>query len=51
MSYCRFINTLGDLQDCCEHMDDADLSDAEIKAKKRLIDLCKQIAADYEAED
>ena len=23
MSYCRFQNTLGDLRDCAEHLDDA----------------------------
>jgi len=52
MSYCRFSNTLGDLEDCEEHMDDGedDLSDGEIKARKRLIALCKRIADAY-AED
>ncbi len=50
MSYCRFHNTLLDLQDCQEAMDD-DLSEAEHDAKEKLIRLCKMIAADYEDEE
>lgn len=53
MSYCRFENTLQDLQDCLEHLDDDtnDLSDRERKAKKRLIDLCYDIGMDYVNKD
>jgi hypothetical protein len=59
MSYCRFQNTLKDLQDCYENIEDdifINESDAEdltfnenqeIKARLRLIDLCKSIAEDY----
>ena len=47
MGYCRFINTLGDLRDCYEHMGDDDLSEMEEKARERLIELCKDIVADY----
>jgi hypothetical protein len=47
MSYCRFINTLQDLQDCYENMDDEELSEGEEKARKRLIQLCDNIATDY----
>lgn len=47
MSYCRFVNTVADLDDCYENMDDADLGDMETKARKRLIDLCIDIACDY----
>lgn len=43
MSYCRFINTLQDLQDCFEHITDTDLSEYEMKAKDQLIELCHQI--------
>jgi len=50
MSYCRFHNTLADLQDCYEHIEDSDLSDMEQKAKDKLIDLCIDIAADYSEE-
>jgi len=46
MSYCRFQNTLKDLQDCSYSMTD-DLSEDEQKAQRELIALCIQIAADY----
>lgn len=53
MSYCRFRNTLGDLQDCYDAMsdDDTELSPEEMKARERLIKLCKNIASDYEDEE
>lgn len=48
MSYCRFQNTYPDLKDCYEAMDeDDDLSPDEQKYRKRLIELCCQIAAEY----
>ena len=50
MGYCRFSNTLSDLQDCYENMDDDDLSEGEEKARLRLIKLCRDIASDYEDE-
>lgn len=49
MSYCRFQNTLSDLRDCHESdgmWDDADLSEEEKRARKALIALCSEIAAD-----
>jgi len=48
MSYCRFQNTANDLDDCYEHMDD-DLSDSpdELRARKWIIRLAKDIAAEY----
>ena len=51
MSYCRFQNTLEDLRNCQENMDDADLGTEEVKARKLLIELCKQIASDFENEE
>lgn len=51
MSYCRFQNTLEDLRDCQENMDDGDLSDEERAARKQLIDVCWRIAQDYGDED
>ena len=48
MSYCRFRNTLSDLQDCYEYLDDVDVVVAEDEARDRLIDLCKQIAKEFE---
>lgn len=48
MSYCRFQNTLGDLSDCEEALRDTDdLSEEEEKARKRLVNLCIEIAKDY----
>lgn len=51
MSYCRFHNTLLDLQDCYENLDDEDLSPDEERARDRLINLCKEIAEQYSDED
>lgn len=46
MGYCRFQNTLNDLRDCYENIDN-DLSDDEKQAKDKLIKLCVDIACDY----
>lgn len=43
MSYCRFENTLKDLEDCLEHMDD-ETSEREKEYRSRLIARCGQIA-------
>lgn len=51
MSYCRFRNTLSDLEDCYEHIDDEDLDEEEKEARKQMIELCKNIASDYEDEE
>jgi len=54
MSYCRFRNTVEDLYDCQETLDDWDfgeLSKGEIEAAMRLVRMCKRIAAmDEECE-
>lgn len=48
MSYCRFHNTLGDLRDCYDRMEEVEeLSDAEAAARVELIKLCASIADDY----
>lgn len=48
MSYCRFQNTLQDLNDINEHIEfDGDLSEEEKKARLRLIKLCVEIALDF----
>jgi hypothetical protein len=50
MSYCRFQNTLGDLEDCAEALADIDydlsriVDKGERMAAKELIELCRQIA-------
>ena len=43
MSYCRFRNTLEDLQDCDEHLYDDDLSIEEKQAREELINLSREI--------
>jgi len=54
MSYCRFQNTLSDLQDCYEAIANADgddeLSKEEEHARKALIEMCGDIFADFEHE-
>ena len=47
MGYCRFENTISDLQDCYNNMDDKDLSSTEANARKRMIALCVNIANDF----
>jgi hypothetical protein len=47
MSYCRFQNTLGDLEDCVEHIEDELRSEDEREARKDLIALCLRIAGEY----
>jgi len=53
MSYCRFRNTLNDLEDCYEALcenDDTDLSEEELSAKNRLVELCKTISKEFQAD-
>jgi len=50
MSYCRFQNTVNDLSDCYENIEDDDLSDDELRARIRLIKICIDIADDYRNE-
>jgi len=47
MSYCRFRNTVGDLRDCYDNMDDEDISSDEKRARRAIIKLAVQIADDY----
>lgn len=52
MSYCRFQNTLMDLQDCQEVLDEmtveeaGKLSDEERRAATKLVNMCRQIGFD-----
>jgi hypothetical protein len=50
MAYARFRNTLADLRDCEEHMedDDEELGEEEALARRKLIELCAKIAAEYD---
>ena len=48
MSYCRFQNTEGDLQDCYDNMEEIEgLSKGELAARNRLIELCCNIAKQF----
>ncbi len=53
MSYCRFENTLLALRECQEALYDTGLdpfehlSDAEAKAARKLMNLCRSLADDY----
>lgn len=50
MSYCRFQNTNGDLEDCLDHIND-ELGGAEKEHRDRLIETCKDIIATYETPE
>ena len=51
MSYCRFRNTLLDLRDCYDNINDLENDefggDSESAARRKLIDLCCDIALAY----
>lgn len=51
MSYCRFQNTVKDLFDCLDHLEDDDLSPDESKARKRLIKIAYDIVRDFLDDD
>jgi len=51
MSYCRFQNTVTDLADCQENIWNDDISEDEKRARKRLIQICKEITGDFEDVD
>jgi hypothetical protein len=49
MSYVRFQNTLEDLKDCYNYIEDISYMSAdELQARKKLIELCQEIAQDAE---
>ena len=47
MSYCRFRNTVLDLRDCYENMEEEPASEEEKKARLRLIKRCCEVADAY----
>lgn len=51
MSYCRFQNTLLDLQACFDHIGDNDLSPEERQARRQLVDLCRVIYEETESQE
>jgi hypothetical protein len=54
MSYCRFENTVTDMQDCINAIEDGDTSDlsrSEIRALEEFLDLAREITnLEYEIE-
>jgi len=58
MSYCRFENTLSDLKDCLDALDEAgsverlleDANEREKPCVKKLITLCAEISRIYSEE-
>ena len=47
MSYCRFRNTLIDLKDCYDNITEIEeMSEDELHARRKLIELCQEIAQD-----
>ena len=48
MSYCRFENTLRDLRDCYNNMDNDNLSKSEFYARKQMIAVCANIINQHE---
>lgn len=50
MEYCRFRNTLKDLRDCKQYLNDDLNSEEEIIARKKLICLCVEIAQDAQED-
>jgi hypothetical protein len=54
MSYCRFQNTLGDLLDCQDALGEItnldQLSPDEERAARRLLKLCRVLAADWDED-
>lgn len=46
MGYCRFENTLSDLEDCKDNMEEA-LGGIEFASRADLIEMCKDIAGEY----
>lgn len=52
MSYCRFRNTLDDLRDCADVINDtSDLSHEEAQARRSLIQLCRDIVEETDGEE
>ena len=50
MSYCRFQNTLKDLQDCFDALYEEnleDLSQEELRSAQRMLDLCEQFVEEH----
>jgi hypothetical protein len=54
MSYCRFENTYRDLKDCFNDMYNTDfdeLSETEQNYRNKIVEMCKEIAEQFEVEE
>jgi len=53
MSYCRFENTLRDLQDCVMALEDGeDISSSELRSAMQMVETCEEyINLQYKLED
>jgi hypothetical protein len=54
MSYCRFYNTLQDLKDCAEYLEEhgmSELTSNERTAAKKLVALCGDVAERFGETD
>ena len=49
MSYCRFRNTLIDLQECADYINDDDISPEEARAREYLVAVCTDIVDEWKA--
>ena len=51
MAYCRYQNTVEDMLDAIEHLNDEDdLSEEEIVTRRKFIGLCHAVAENWERE-
>lgn len=50
MSYCIFRNTLKDLRNCLNHIDDEIIDEEERVARQKLIELCAKIAEKFQID-
>lgn len=50
MSYCRFENTMDDLQDCIRNIYRKAENDRDEQSRQAMIELFKEIADDYEGD-
>ena len=51
MAYCRFENTVTDLEDCMFHITDDDLSELDEKYRIQLVKWCKLIVEEDRAHE
>jgi len=45
MSYCRFENTVEDLKDCINHLEDKNISSDEKRSREKLFELCAEVVS------